>query len=288
MAGKTQRLSRVASELNVSISTIVDFLGSKGFSIDSNPNTKIEEDQYDVLLQNFADEISQKEKIKQASVKRERRESISLEDSKPKEGEVVASVEEDDIDIEQIKANIINKEVAPALSEKSEKVEEKTTSDNDGHQLQVLGKIDLDKLNTKTRPDKKKKEDVAPVEKKEESKPIEVKAPVVEISVDKPVEKKAEPVMDEAAEKVAEKPVAIEPKVEAPEIETIRVETKKITGPTILGKIELPVEKQKVASSSQAANKVNDLKKKRKRIKKGPENTTNAPKTDGTDRKSVV
>lgn len=283
MAGKTQRLSRVASELNVSISTIVDFLGSKGFSIDSNPNTKIEEDQYDVLLQNFADEISQKEKIKQASVKRERRESISLEDSKPKEGEVVASVEEDDIDIEQIKANIINKEVAPALSEKSEKVEEKTTSDNDGHQLQVLGKIDLDKLNTKTRPDKKKKEDVAPVEKKEESKPIEVKAPVVEISVDKPVEKKAEPVMDKAAEKVAEKPEAIEPKVEAPEIETIRVETKKITGPTILGKIELPVEKQKVASSSQAANKANDLKKKRKRIKKGPENTTNAPKTDGTN-----
>jgi translation initiation factor IF-2 len=40
MAGKTQRLGKVAGELNVGISTLTDFLQSKGVSIDPNPNSK--------------------------------------------------------------------------------------------------------------------------------------------------------------------------------------------------------------------------------------------------------
>ena len=42
MAGKAKRLNKAAKEYNVSISTIVDFLATKGFEIDSKPNTKIE------------------------------------------------------------------------------------------------------------------------------------------------------------------------------------------------------------------------------------------------------
>jgi translation initiation factor IF-2 len=288
MAGKTQRLSKVASELNVSLTTIVDFLGSKGHAIDSNPNTKIEEEQYDILLKQFADDITLKEKSKQTAVKRERRESISLDDTKPKE-ETSSNEEEDDIDIEHIKAEIINKEVpvykasaeieTPVVPEKQAEV---PNNDSEGtHQLNVLGKIDLDKLNTKTRPDKKKKEEgsskkvVAETVIKEDPKPektTKVSAPEKTPEIAKPEVKEEIKVVESEPEKIV-----------TPEIETIRVETKKITGPTILGKIELPVEKQKVASSSQAANKANDLKKKRKRIKKGPENTTNSPKADGTN-----
>jgi hypothetical protein len=44
MAGKVKRLSKVAKELNVGISTIVEFLSGKGVEIDSNPNTKIDDD----------------------------------------------------------------------------------------------------------------------------------------------------------------------------------------------------------------------------------------------------
>ena len=37
----TFRLSRVARELNVGIKTIIDFLLSKGYAIDRDPNTKL-------------------------------------------------------------------------------------------------------------------------------------------------------------------------------------------------------------------------------------------------------
>ena len=71
----------------------------------------------------------------------------------------------------------------------------------------------------------------------------------------------------------------------APEIETIRADRQTLTGPTVLGKIELPVARPRtpVASSSEDANN----KRKRKRIKKvevsntpNTPNTQNKPKTD--------
>lgn len=274
MAGKIQRLSRVASELNVSLSTIVDFLGSKGFVIENNPNTKIEEDQYDILLKQFADDITLKEQTKQTSLKRERRESISIEDNKPKE-EIPAQEDEDDFNIEAIKAEIIKEVISPVISQPERSVvdEASKTEKDQGQQLNVLGKIDLDKLNTKTRPDKKKKEDL-PIKKDETPKPIE-KEEVKKVIADTPKveEKPVTPII--VSESKPEKEIVVNQiKEEAPEIETIRVETKKINGPTILGKIELPVEKQKVASS-QGVNKANDLKKKRKRIKKGGETPVN-------------
>ena len=39
-----KRLSKVARELNVGISTIVEFLGSQGKEVSANPNTKIDEE----------------------------------------------------------------------------------------------------------------------------------------------------------------------------------------------------------------------------------------------------
>ena len=43
-ANKATRLSKIAREFNVGISTIVDFLHKKGEKVDSNPNTKITSD----------------------------------------------------------------------------------------------------------------------------------------------------------------------------------------------------------------------------------------------------
>jgi translation initiation factor IF-2 len=90
-------------------------------------------------------------------------------------------------------------------------------------------------LNQKTRPDKKKKV--------EEVKP----EPVAPVKTEKPVEK---PV------KVQEKP---EP------IETIKAHSERLTGPTVVGKIVLPVVKEKSSASESAAEAE---RKKRKRIKK--------------------
>ena len=119
MAGKTHRLSRVASELNVAIPTLVDFLGGKGIKLDENPNTKLEEGSYELLRQQFAADQSLKEKAKLSSVKREKRETISLRDTKPQE---TKQDDEDDIDIQSLK------EKAPAVPQ----VEKERSSESGG------------------------------------------------------------------------------------------------------------------------------------------------------------
>lgn len=61
--GKITRLASAAKELNVGISTIVDHLHSKGFKdVASTPNTKLTEEQYDILLRDFRSDIVAKEK----------------------------------------------------------------------------------------------------------------------------------------------------------------------------------------------------------------------------------
>ena len=117
--------------------------------------------------------------------------------------------------------------------------------------VNVIGKIDLSSINSKTRPDKKAK----PEPKKEEVKPEPKK---VEQEV---VKAKEEP------KKEVEKPVAETPKEEpkkVEETETIRATVKKLTGPNIVGKIVLPVEKPKTSSN----NNNNNDRKKRKRVRK--------------------
>jgi hypothetical protein len=104
----------------------------------------------------------------------------------------------------------------------------------ESNHVNVIGKIDLSAINQRTRPDKRKEE---PAQK---AKPAQSQAPV---NTPKPEEKPKAPV-DEP--KVEEKTVA-------PEIETIRFERQVLSGPTVLGKIELPVERPR--------NPVNALKR---------------------------
>ncbi len=230
MAGKPIRLGKAAGELNVGIQTLIDFLQSKGIKIDTNPNTRLEPEHFDLLCQEFAADQNLKEQSKSAA-RRERRESISLKD-KPEETSTVETEEEEDdvtINIEEIKHQVFTetpKEETPKTPESS--------SDSTDIKVQVVGKIDLSSINQKTRPDKKKPEPVQPEVIKEEVK-IEEKAP----------EKEAEP-----------------------EIETIRFERQVLSGPTVLGKIELPVEKPKTPSTPASKADSADSKRKRKRIKK--------------------
>lgn len=265
MAGKTQRLGKVAGELNVGISTLVEFLHSKGASIDANPNTKLESEQYDLLRKQFADDQTLKEQSKMSSVKREKRETISLRDTKQ---ESKPQDDEDDFDISVLDKVKAGEPVAkPEVVVETPKVEEKPVVEtpvvetskepamnDDGAktigegdvQVQVLGKIDLDKINSKTRPDKKKKQDY---QKPKYEAPKAPAKPVVAPKVVPPVPAKPEP-------KAPEPPK---------EIETIRVERKVLTGPTVLGKIELPVERPKTPGSGRPTD---EPRKKRKRIKK--------------------
>jgi translation initiation factor IF-2 len=278
MAGKTHRLGKVAGELNVGVSTLVEFLQSKGQTIDSNPNSKLEPEHYDLLRQQFAADQIVKEQAKLTSTKREKRETITLKDTKQ---EVSVQDEEDDFDpsvLEKVKLQVPTstspykepeKKQEEVVSEPISKTPEvieiaqapeetkpntiiddaKTIGEGDV-QVQVIGKIDLDKINSKTRPDKKKKQDYQKQNKEKHQAPVKPVAP-------KPVaQKPVEPVKKEKPEVTPEPPR---------EIETIRVERKVLSGPTVLGRIELPVEKPKTHGGGKPGD---EPRKKRKRIKK--------------------
>ena len=57
------RLNKVLRELNISIDRAVDFLESKGVEIEKSPNTKISEDVYNILSDEFSDRCQQKGRI---------------------------------------------------------------------------------------------------------------------------------------------------------------------------------------------------------------------------------
>ena len=150
-----KRLSKVAREFNVGINTLVEYLSSKGVQVESNPNTKIDGETYNILVGEFQSEKSAKEESKKVSIGTEK-ETISIEPIEPKEEPKVESP----------------KEESPAASEKGKDEE-----------IKVVGKIDLSTLNLKTRPDKKPKQKEEPkveAPKKEE--------PKAEKPAEKPVE----------------------------------------------------------------------------------------------------
>lgn len=45
----TIRLNKVTRDLNVGITTAVEFLQKKGFTVEANPNTKITDEQFELL-----------------------------------------------------------------------------------------------------------------------------------------------------------------------------------------------------------------------------------------------
>ena len=52
-----KRLVKVAKELNVGTSTIVEYLNNNGFDVSNKPTAKITDEMYDILAQNFSNSI---------------------------------------------------------------------------------------------------------------------------------------------------------------------------------------------------------------------------------------
>lgn len=77
------RLIKVSKNLNVGINTLVEFLHKKGIEIEANPNAKIEDEQYDILIAEFGKD---KNIRKEATITREKlhrrdekRETVAIE-----------------------------------------------------------------------------------------------------------------------------------------------------------------------------------------------------------------
>ena len=55
------RLNKVAKDFNVGIQTLVEYLAKKGHQVEMSPNTKISDEQYELLATAFQDERKVKE-----------------------------------------------------------------------------------------------------------------------------------------------------------------------------------------------------------------------------------
>lgn len=233
---QVKRLSKVAKEFNIGIHTIIEFLESKNIKIESNPNTKLDENIYAVLLDEFQADKSDKEASKKVSIGSEK-ETISIQE--PKKAEVREETINKEINVEKVE---VKKEINPIVETK-QAAEEPSTGPK------IISKIDLDSINSKTRPEKKTK-----VTEKQETEPI----------IENTVEKEEE--------KLAEKPEEPTPQA-SKNIETVYT---KLADPKVLRTIELPVErkfekKKPIASSTvekSTENKATDNKSKRKRLPK--------------------
>lgn len=238
------RLSKAARELNVGISTLVDFLAEKGIEVDARPNTKIDSEAYQLLQNEYAPDMAKKQKSEELSQNKVVRETISLENQT--EEKQSKKADQDEILIknvgafeEQPKAKSVDPEPKKILEEK-ETAKEPAKSADGGPT--VVGKIDLSTIKS-NRP-KKKDEPKKEAEIKSEETP--------KIPAEKPDEK------TEKTEKTA--------KDEAPvKTEFLKTKADKLDGPKLVGKIELPASSRpdkKPAGSSDSEKG----KRKRKRI----------------------
>ena len=294
---KAYRLFKVAKELNVGSSTLVDHLNEKGFDVGNSPNEKLTSEMYDILLKDFASEKVLKEKAEQ--IKEQKHEKMRAQD------ETVVE-EQELISAEQLRSGIIeqklqgDKRVPPPLSvpeekpepkkeekpavvveekkEKEEPKEEETAPKEEEKEaseikLKVLGKIDLDKVSGKKpkKPAAKKEEKPAVVEEKPEPKPKkEEKTTAPEPEEEKVVaeeKKEEEVVVEKKVEKETPKEDKKEEKDEKESVIKAADKAPKLAGLKVKGKIELPTEKKKKTTSSADGDDDSD-KKKRKRKRK--------------------
>ncbi len=243
----TPRLMAAAKEFNIGKDTLVDFLVGKGFNKDDlKPTSKLSEDMYRSLQLEFSSDKAAKMKSDQIEIpkgniiegkkKKDEEEILFKKDTKKKAEKeapapapaavvetpepVVVAVEEPAAEIPQPEAVVPEKAIIEVPVVEGPK---------------ILDKIDLDAIDSSTRPKKKAKAEKVE-EVKLEPEPVEPIAP--------------EALIEEAeAEEEVKELLPDKMKIEAPELE----------GPKIIGRIELPVEKE-------ISNRALDEKRKRKRI----------------------
>ncbi len=297
---KLPRLLAAAKEFNVGQDTLLEALAKRGFNKDGlTPTTKLTEDMYYALQAEFQGDKQAKNKADMVEIPKSQQSERKKKDEEeitfrkefkvaapaaPKEEPKPVIVEEAPAPPPPPPAPVVVEEVkvaapvevapppvvapAPVVAEQKEQDTAPDITRIEAPELEgpkVLNKIDLSAIDNSTRPKKgaaKKTEEAPVAEVKAEEKPqpvAEVAAPIAAPVIE---EKKAAPALQPItiATPIKEQAVAIESEPDdAPVIENIEVE--KLTGPKILGKIELPVDSDTRPKPMSAEER-----KKRKRI----------------------
>ncbi len=316
-----QRLSKVANELNVGVSTLVEFLNKKGFDIDVNPNTKVSEEMFAILSK----EYKLDQTVKKASddlidrKPRERKETISIENlheesvmpeddgtqqNRPVEKPFMEPRKSVDVKVvgkislpthgakkpvgpkpegpvkqepAVAEKQVVKEETKiepPAKAEEKEKIQKKEVEHIPlrvkklEDEIKLVGKIDLEPYKAKPQAEKAK-----PEERKQ--------------TVDKPTHQKQEHKQFRDEKKIVHQeksPVLDKPDVqkETTQLENfVPTKVQKLSGPTVVGKIDLPVDPLR---NGESRDDKKARKKKRKRIKKEKERVNIAPNGDSSKR----
>ena len=122
------RLIKISKNLNVGINTLVEFLHKKGIEVEANPNIKIDDKYYDILI----DEFGKDKKIRREATKtrekmhrrEEKRETVAIEGYE---------LPDDEAPKKKVESNVIETEIPKELKPR----------------FNVIGSIDLDNIGKK-------------------------------------------------------------------------------------------------------------------------------------------
>ncbi|APA64805.1 translation initiation factor IF-2 [Maribacter sp. 1_2014MBL_MicDiv] len=264
------RLNKVLRELNISLDRAVDFLNGKGHDVEARPTTKISDDVYQVLLDEFQTDKSKKVASKEVGEeKRKEKEAIRVQLEKEQEDRRLAR--------ERRNSEAEDKTLVGKVELAGPK---------------MVGKIDL---NPKKKVEEEPVKETPKAEEKVAPKVEEKAAPKVEVKETRKVVLQGPKIVSQPVQKTEDKkegpkvetPKAEQPKKEAPKKEevktteaesapeddtpkTIETQYQKLSGPKIAGekidlsKFEKPKKKKE---DKKAADKSNtDRKKRRRRI----------------------
>ncbi len=249
---ETIRLNKVLRELNISLDRAVDHLSSKGFDVEARPTTKISNEVYQVLLDEFQTDMTKKVASQEVGEeKRKEKEALRI----------------------QLEKELEDKRLAQA---KSEIVRAKSTLDKP----KMVGKIDLNPKPAAPEPEVPVVKEAPSVEVVAEvAEQKEVEAPVVDPVVESVTPEAVNAPEPEVVPSEVAAPAVTEA-VEQEESQTLETKYQKLTGPKIMGeKIDLTKFDRPKKKPTAAQNAEADAKKKRKRITTKPGATGGAPNT---------
>ncbi|HOV71285.1 MAG TPA: translation initiation factor IF-2 [Dysgonamonadaceae bacterium] len=207
------RLIKASKNLNVGINSLVEFLHKKGINIEANPNAKIEEEQYELLIAEFGKDKNIRKEVdktlEKLHNKESKKETIAIEGYELSETESKKKVEKETIKTE------IPESLKPHIN--------------------IIGNINLD--------DHNKKKETKPEEKHQEKEMVEAEtaiesAPETTITEEIAAETKPEPEIDEfAGEKIKAEEMGNKENESTVETEIIKEEVS----------TEEPAEEEKIA-----------------------------------------
>jgi translation initiation factor IF-2 len=271
---KGSRLSKIARELNVGITTLVDFLHKQGFKISTDPNTKIEADVHELLEKQFRKDHEARIEADKVNLRhhRTKNEAVSIEDLQAVKKEPDESESDEDSILikdhslhhykeekrpDQQATPVRKSEPAPVPPKpvpvaESPKPEAAPVSEIEKPKITVVGQVDLDNIHPKPKAKEVKPEvpvqELIPVkeEKTEKEKPVEKVEE--KIATPKPeVLPKPEPIIETVKVEVSE--TKEEPDHAEPVIEMVSNRSQIENNIKVVGKIDLspskPAEKPK-------------------------------------------